>query len=160
MEFFANALLIALIVLMIITVMLMVIFARAELNDRVKKARQIAAIINGLISKSLWKSEDPRRTNAVVIYGKWQNYEANLILNPSSFRLKILFPMLKKRGWWFIGFPKVINENTVWEGRHLSSLLKYDDFFDTEDVLSQEKLTLAFKELEKIAEQLLESTQS
>lgn len=154
MEIFADALLIALIILMLITVILMVIFARAELNDRVKKARQIAAIINGQISKSLWQSEDPRRTNAVVIYGKWKNYDINLILNPSSFKLKILFPMLKKRGFWFISSPKVIDSNIVWGGRYLYSILQYDDFFDKDDVLYQPAFNLALEKLEATAKQL------
>jgi|GEM_PF-3870356 len=154
MELFANALLIVLIVLMLIAFMLTAIFTRANLEDRVKKARQIAAIINGRTSKSLWQSEDPRRTNAVVIYGKWQNYDINLILNPSSFRLKILFPMLKKRGCWFISFPKVIDTNIVWGGRYLYSTLQYDDFFDKDDVLYQTEFNLALIKLETTSKQL------
>lgn len=154
MELFANALLIVLIVLMLMAFMLITIFTRTELNDRVKKARQIAAIINGRVSKSFWQSDDPRITNAVVIKGKWKNYDIKLILNPSSFRLDMLFPKLKKRGFWFIGFPKMIEKNIVWGGRYLYSTLQYDDFFDKDDVLYQTEFNLALTKLEATAKQL------
>jgi hypothetical protein len=155
MELFANALLIVLIVLMLIAFMLMVIFTRANLEDRVKKARQIAAIINGQISKSSWQSRSGQASvEAIIVKGKWQDYDVKLILDPYFFQLTIFFPKLKKRGFWFISFPKVIDTNIVWGGRYLYSTLQYDDFFDKDDVLYQPEFNLALIKLEATAKQL------
>lgn len=158
MEIFADALLIVLMILMLIAFMLMAIFTRANLGDRVKKGRQIAAIINGRSYKSLWQFNSQKTPN-VVIKGTWQNYRVGLSLEPYSFRLYIFFPKLKKRGWWFIGFPQMIEQNIVWENQYLYKILKYDDFFNQEGILAQEKLIITFKELEKLAEQLLNISQ-
>lgn len=156
METFADALLIVLIILMLIAFMLMVIFTRANLEERVKKARQISPIINGQIYKSFWQSRSAQALiEATIIKGKWQNYDVKLILDPNFFQLRILFPKLKKRGFWFINFPKALTTNIIWEGQYLYSILQYDDFFCEAGFLLENKFYIALNQLEQEANKLI-----
>lgn len=156
MEIFADALLVLLLVGLIATLLFMWLSITTELESRLLKAQQISPIINGQISKSFWQSRSAQALiEATIIKGKWQNYDVKLILDPNFFQLHILFPKLKKRGFWFVSFPKVIDNNIVWEGRYLYSTLRYDDFFCEAGFLLEDKFYIVLNQLEQQANKLI-----
>ncbi|PTQ89734.1 hypothetical protein [Agitococcus lubricus] len=156
MALFANALLTVLIIGLIIAFFIIRYSITTELESRLQKASLIAPFIHGSVVKSYFKyPAGSPLVETVVIQGKWRQYDTNIILYPSYFKISILFSKLSNRGFWFVSFPKTVDNNIIWAHKCLLRFCKYDDFLNTDDIFTPSKLFPVFTKLEQEANKLI-----